>query len=113
MAFDQALTERMRAALGERPEYSEKRMMGGVCFFAHGNMVCGADRSSEGGPRFMFRVGKGNVAAAADLPEGVPVVLGERAMPGFYFVDGERCDDVLLKRWLELALAHACGLPPK
>lgn len=112
MAFDEVLTKRMRAALGERPEYSEKRMMGGVCFFAHGNMLCGADRSSEAGPRFMFRVGKGNVAAA-DLLGGVPVVLGDRAMPGFYFVDSERCDDVSLQRWLELALAHACALPLK
>jgi hypothetical protein len=112
MAFDEALAQRMRAALGDGPGFSEKRMMGGVCFFLHGNMVCGADRSKEGERRFMFRVGKGN-AAAADLPEAVPLVLGDRPMPGFYFVSGERCDDVLLRSWLDVALTHARSLPPK
>lgn len=112
MAFDEALTQRMRAALGERPGLSEKRMMGGVCFFLDGNMVGGADRSKQGERRFMFRVGKTNDAAAA-LPQGVPMTLGERAMPGFYFVDGESCDDELLKRWLDIALDHARSLPPQ
>ena len=112
MAFDESLTLRLRAALGNGPNLSEKRMMGGVCFFLHGNMVCGADRSKQGERRFMFRVGKGNEAAVT-LPEGVPMVLGDRPMSGFYFVDGDRCDDDLLQRWLELALAHARSLPPK
>lgn len=112
MAFDEALAQRMRVGLGNDPAISEKRMMGGVCFFEHDHMVCGADRSKQGERRFMFRVGKGNGAAAA-LPQGVPMILGDRPMPGFYFVDGERCDDDLLRRWLEVALAHARSLPPK
>lgn len=112
MAFDQVLAQRMRATLGDQPGISEKRMMGGVCFFLDGNMVSGADRSKQGERRFMFRVGRGNDAAAA-LPQGVPMILGKRAMPGFYFVDGESCDDELLKRWLTIALDHARSLPPK
>lgn len=112
MAFDEELTARMRTALGERQDISEKRMMGGICFFLNGNMVSGADRSKEGERRFMFRVGKANEAAAG-LPQGEPMVLGNRPMPGFYFVDGGRCDDDVLQRWLELALAHARSLPSK
>jgi hypothetical protein len=112
MAFDEALTLRMRTALGNAPGISEKRMMGGVCFFLRGNMVCGADRSKQGEHRFMFRVGKNNEAAVA-LPQGEPMILGDRPMPGFYFVDGDCCEDHLLQRWLELALAHARSLPPK
>lgn len=112
MAFDEALTQRMRAALGEGLGLSEKRMMGGVCFFLDGNMICGADRSKEGERRFMFRVGKGNEAAAA-LPQGAPMFLGNRPMPGFYFVDGDRCDDDLLQHWLDVALSHARSLPSK
>jgi hypothetical protein len=113
MAFDEALAMRMRAALGDGAEISEKRMMGGICFFLHGNMVGGADRSKQGQARLMFRVGKGNEAAASDLPGGAPMVLGDRPMHGFYFVDADRCDDDLLQRWLALALAHARTLPPK
>ena len=112
MAFDEALTQRMRTALGEGPGLSEKRMMGGVCFFLDGNMICGADRSKEGERRFMFRVGKENDVAVA-LPQGTLMFLGDRPMPGFYFVDGDRCDDELLWRWLEVALSHARSLPPK
>lgn len=112
MAFDEALMLQIRAALGGGPDISEKRMMGGICFFLHGNMVCGADRSKEGARRFMFRVGKSNDAAAV-LPMGVPMVLGDRPMPGFYFVEAEECDDALLRRWLDVALAYARNLPSK
>lgn len=112
MAYDEALTDRMRLAIGDGVGISEKRMMGGVCFFLHGNMIGGADRSKEGERRLMFRVGKGNVAAAS-LPEGMPMILGDRPMAGFYFVYAERCDDELLADWLKLATAHAGSLPPK
>ena len=112
MAYDDPLSQRIRDVLADGPDISEKRMMGGVCFFLRGNMVCGADRSKEGRPRLMFRVGKDNEAAAA-LPLGMPMVLGGRQMRGFYCVDGDRCDDHLLQRWLDLALVHARSLPPQ
>lgn len=102
----------MRAAIGGDAGISEKRMMGGVCFFLHGNMIGGADRSKQGERRLMFRVGKGNDAAAS-LPEGIPMILGDRPMAGFYFVNAERCDDALLADWLKVALIHAGSLPPK
>lgn len=65
MAFDEALTQRFREALGNAQTIAEKRMM------------------------------------------------GDRAMPGFWFVDADVCDHALLGRWTALALAHAKGLPPK
>lgn len=113
MAQDPELADRMRAALGGGAGYSEKRMMGGTCFFLHGNMVGGADRAKDGQRRFMFRVGKDNADRAAELGALKPMSLGDRIMPGFYFVDAERCDAALLGRWLDLALEHARGLPPK
>lgn len=66
MAPDPDLAERMRTALGCGAEFSEKRMMGGTCFFLHGTMAGGADRSKEGERRFMFRVGKANAGRAAE-----------------------------------------------
>jgi hypothetical protein len=112
VAFDEALTQRFREALGNAQAIAEKRMMGGVCFMINGHMIGGADRTKAGERRFMFRTGKGNAAAEA-LPLGQPVVMGDRAMPGFWFVDGDACDEALLGRWAALALAHAKGLPPK
>lgn len=113
MAHDPELAERMRAALGEGAAYSEKRMMGGTCFFLNGNLVGGADRAKDGARRFMFRVGKANADRAAELGALGPLLLGDRIMPGFYFVDAERCDAALLTRWLDLALEHVRCLPPK
>ncbi|MCA3255228.1 MAG: TfoX/Sxy family protein [Alphaproteobacteria bacterium] len=112
MAYDEELAHRMRVAMPSGPAITEKRMMGGVCFFLDGNMVGGADRSKSGERRLMFRVGKGNELAAG-LPGGLPMFLGERPMPGFYFVDAEQCDDALLGQWLTVALDHAASLPPK
>lgn len=113
MAFDPELTTRMRAVLGNGPAITEKRMMGGICFFLNGNMLGGADRAKDGSRRFMFRVGKGNAQAAEALGAVAPLQMGGRVMPGFYFVAAEHCDDALLGRWLDLALAHARTLPPK
>lgn len=107
MAYDEELAERMRPVLGNGPAITEKRMMGGVCFFLNGNMVGGADRSREGERRLMFRVGKANEVAAG-LPGGLPMFLGERPMPGSYFVV-----DALLGLWLAVALDHAGSLPSK
>lgn len=113
MAHDPELAARYRAALGNGSEYSEKRMMGGTCFFLNGNMIGGADRAKEGQRRFMFRVGRDNAECAAELGADGPLLLGNRIMPGFYFVDADRCDDALFGRWLALALEHARSLPAK
>lgn len=112
MAYDELPAMRMRDALGAIKGLAEKRMMGGVCFLLNGNMICGADRTKGGTRRFMFRVGKDNVAATR-LPGGEPMVLGDRPMRGFYFVSADTCSNKNLARWLDAALAHARILPPK
>lgn len=112
MAYDESQAQRMRVALGNAPAISEKRMMGAICFFLNGNMIGGTDSWSGGEPRFMFRVGKG--ADQAELPpQGEVMIQGERVMSGFYLVNSARCDDGLLARWLDIALAHAAKLAPK
>lgn len=113
MAFDAALTARLHAALTDIDGLSDKKMMGGVCFFWRGNMLCGADRPKSGEPRFMFRVGKDNEAKALKLPGAKRVDLGGRRMPGFVFVDAQSCDDEALGRWVTLARAYSSTLPPK
>lgn len=112
MAYDELLAMRMRDALSPEKGLSEKRMMGGICFFVNGNMVCGADVAKDGTQRFMFRLGKEN-KAGAKLPAGEPMIMGGRQMRGFYFVDARVCDKRLLKRWLAAALTHARSLRGK
>lgn len=113
MAYDPELAERFRTALRDLQGISEKRMMGGICFFLNGNMVGGADRPKAGPCRLMFRVGKDNADKAAELGAAAPLQLGERIMPGFYFVDADNCDDANFSAWMALALSNARALPPK
>ncbi len=113
MPFDEALNARMRDALAAHVGISEKRMMGGLCFFLNGNMLCGARRHKDGLGRFMFRVGKAQEATALVDPTAEAVVHGTRKLGGFVRVDESDCDEAALQQWLQLCLAHAAALPAK
>jgi hypothetical protein len=112
MAYDEDLNSRWRAALADLQGVSEKRMMGGTCFFLNGNMLGGADRG-KAGRRLMVRVGKDNMATALARPGAAVMELGGRKMSGFVFVPAEQCDDDGLKDWIALALAFVTTLPVK
>lgn len=113
MAYDEDLACRFQSALTGTDGISEKRMMGGICFFHHGNMIGGADRAKSGERRFMFRVGKENEAEALNRDGAMPVAFGKRRMGGMVFVDEAVCDDKILKDWVALALRFVSALPPK
>jgi hypothetical protein len=112
LAYDELLAMRVRDALGGSKGLTEKRMMGGICFLLDGNMICGVDRTKAGAARFMFRIGKNN-PAATKLCGGEVVAMGDRAMPGFYFVDAALCSETAFKAWLAAAKAYVRSLPPK
>ena len=113
MAVDAELNDRFRAALDGMPCISEKPMMGATCFFHHGNMLGGADRSKTGERRFLFRVGRDGAAEALSRPGARPVEMGPRTMRGFIFVDADTCDAVALRDWVALAMDFVGTLPPK
>lgn len=113
MPHDEELSQRMRDALMAHAGISEKRMMGGLCFFLNGHMLSGARRDKDGVRRFMFRVGKQNEQAALSDPNTSPVIHGTRKLGGFIHVIDTDCNDVDLQRWLSMCLAHAAALPPK
>ncbi len=113
MAYDEELAQRFRDGLGGMAGISEKRMMGGVCFLLHGNMLGGADRTKAGEGRFMLRVGKENEAEALQRPGAMPVNFTGRHMGGLVFVDAAACDHATLEGWIALALRFVSTLPPK
>lgn len=113
MAYDEALAARFRAALARRKGISEKKMMGGICFFSHGNMIGGVSRIQDGPGRFMFRVGKENEAEALSREGAAIVEMGGRRMGGFIDVNETDCGDMALKGWIKLALGYVGTLPPK
>ena len=105
--MNEALTQRLRAALKGRKRITEKPMFGGACFMLRGNMLCGTGKSD-----FMFRVGKEQDAEALARPGARPMDITGRKMPGFVWVDAG-CDARALKRWVELAEKYVGTLPPK
>ncbi len=113
MAFDEELAERFRKSLEGMAGISEKRMMGGICFFLDGNMIGGADRNRKGERRFLFRVGKENAGEALSRPGAEPARIGDRVMGGFVFVDESDCEGDAMKDWVSLALGFVSTLPPK
>jgi len=102
------LAIRLRAALARRKGVTEKRMFGGVCFLARGNMLCGT-----GSGDFMFRVGKQAHSAALARTGARAMKIGGRTMEGFIWVDPKKCDARRLKSWIKLAVSHAATLPRK
>ena len=113
MAYDELLSIRFRDALPARRGYSEKRMMGGLCFMLNGNMIGGADRSKDGQGRFLFRVGKETYDKALKRKGAQPMIMGGRTMSGFVFVDEKDCNDRALRDWIALSLTFVETLPKK
>lgn len=113
MAYDEELAGRFRGVLDGHEGITEKRMMGGICFLHHGNMIGGTDRSKDGDGRFMFRVGKVNEAEALARDGATIMEQGGRRMGGLVFVDEETCDEDAMKNWVSLALSFVATLPAK
>ena len=111
--IDPYWTDRFRALAGPEVPLTPKRMFGGECFVLHGHMVGGVGCSKDGDHVFMFRVGKGNTAAAETLGGGEPVVKGGRRMGGMFHVDAEGTPEGTLRGWMSLAVDNARSLPPK
>jgi hypothetical protein len=104
------LARRVRSHYGLRPELSEMRMMGGLCFTLSGNMLVGPMR--DGG--LLVRVGKDNYAEALTRPGAAPMMFNGRPMTGFVEIDPDTLeDDEALADWLDYAELFVRTLPPK
>jgi hypothetical protein len=110
MPYDERLAERIRAALAPRDDVVERKMMGGLIFMVGGHMTCGARR--DGG--VLARVGPDGMDAALEEPGVEPMVMRDRVMTGYVFVDGAQvADDEALRGWVDRCVAFAESLPPK
>ncbi len=109
MAFDEGLAQRVREALGERSDLSERKMFGGLCFMLGGNMCAGIV-----GEELMLRVGPDAYQASLARPHAREMDFTGRSLKGMVYVavDGV-ADDADLSSWLEIAVSFAGGLPPK
>jgi TfoX/Sxy family transcriptional regulator of competence genes len=109
MAYDEALADRIRRALGPEVSVREIKMFGGLCFMVRGHMSCGVI-----GDEMMLRVGKDGEAAALARKHARQMDFTGRPMPGMIYVAREGCSTRrAVDKWVELGLAFNATLGPK
>ena len=117
MAYDLALAERIRKAVGGHAGVVEKAMFGGVAFMLDGNMFVGVMKPGfgtieKGG--MMVRVGEEADAEALRAPHAIPFEMRGRRMKGYVIVepDGVKTQ-AAVATWAKRAMAHVQTLPRK
>jgi TfoX/Sxy family transcriptional regulator of competence genes len=106
MAFDDALAERIRAAL-DRP-VDERRMFGGIAFMVDGHMACGVI-----GDDLVLRLGPEGAARALEEPHVRPMDFTGRPSRTSVYVEPEGVrEDRDLERWVAAAVRFVGTLPP-
>ena len=109
MAYSEALAERVRRAIGERPDISERKMFGGVAFMAGPNMFCGVM-----GDELMVRVGPDNHGEALKRPGARIMDFTGRPMKGYLYVGSPGIDsDEEQGAWVEQTHEFASTLPAR
>jgi hypothetical protein len=109
VAYDEGLAQRVREALGDRADLTEKKMFGGLCFLLGGNMCCGIV-----GDELMLRTGPAAWDDALARAHAREMDFTGRSLRGMVYVGVEGfADDRDLASWLDTAVAFAGSLPPK
>ena len=107
--YDEALAERVRVAIGPRPDVVERKMFGGLAFMIGGHMACGVAKND-----LMLRVGPDAWKDALDEPHARPMDFTGRPLKGMVYVAQEGIDtDRKLKSWIARATGFAASLPAR
>lgn len=113
MAYDEHLANRIRRALGDRDDLSERQMFGGLAFLCRGRMCCGIV-----GADLMVRVPVEEFDAVMRRPHARPMDFTGKPLRGFAYVSppGFRTA-AALRTWLALgqrvAEAKAAEVRPR
>lgn len=109
MAYNEELALRVRQALGQQDGVTERKMFGGLCFMAHGNMLGGVMDDE-----IIVRVGADRYEDALKQPYAREMDFTGRPMRGFVVVALEGiASDEDLNEWVQRGVRFATSLPPK
>jgi hypothetical protein len=109
MAYDEALADRIRAALSHRSDVEEKKMFGGLAFMIAGHMACGVL-----GPDMMARVGEAKLDAALKRPHVRVMDFTGRPSRFMVYVGPAGTKTVTaVKKWVDEVATLAESKPPK
>lgn len=110
MAFDELLSDRIRAQLDTVDGVTEKRMFGGLAFLVGGNMAVAA--SGKGG--LMVRVPPERTPELLAEPGAGPMEMRGKSIDGWLRVESGAVDDeAALRAWIGRGVDYARSLPPK
>lgn len=106
MAYDETLADRIRRAVGSRPDVTEKKMFGGLAFLLGGKMFCGIVKDD-----LMVRVGPERYEAALAEPHVRRMDFTGRPMEGYVYVaaSGARTEKAI-RKWVEQGAAFVATL---
>ncbi|MEP6761845.1 MAG: TfoX/Sxy family protein [Sporichthyaceae bacterium] len=108
MAYDEALAERIRDALADTADVTERKMFGGLAFMVAGHMVCGVVHDD-----LMLRLGPEGADAALDQPHVRPMDFTGRPMSSMVYIAPAGLGGEALVDWVNAAVAFADQLPAK
>jgi TfoX/Sxy family transcriptional regulator of competence genes len=109
MAYDEALAERVRAAIGGRERVTELRMFGGLAWMVAGNMACVAT-----GEELAVRLDRADAERALAQPGVRPFDMAGRVSKTMVVVAGDvLAEDEELASWVDAGADHAASLAPK
>ena len=109
MGYNEKLANRIRALLGKRKGFTEKKMFGGVTFLLNGRMCCGVHKDD-----LIVRVGAEKYKGALGLSHTRPMDFTGRPTTGFIFVDPEGwSNDTVLRKWLGMGVDYVSTIPKK
>ena len=107
MAYDEGLAQRIREALDDRADVSEKKMFGGLAFLLSGKMCVGVVKGE-----LMVRVGPEGYEQALLEPHARKMNFTGRPMKGFIYVACEGFEsDSDLRAWIARGVCFASSLP--
>jgi TfoX/Sxy family transcriptional regulator of competence genes len=106
MAYDETLADRVRRAIGPRPDVTERKMFGGLAFVLGGKMFCGIVEHD-----LMVRVGPERYEAALAEAHVRPMDFTGRSMNGYVFVGpgGSRTEKAI-EKWVDQGIAFVAAL---
>src|SRR5262245_36564184 len=109
MAYDEKLADRIRQAVGPRPDVTEKKMFGGIAFLLDGKMFVGIAKDD-----LMVRVGPERYEAALAEAHVRPMDFTGKPMNGYVFVGpgGSRTEKAV-RNWVDQGAAFVATLKPK
>jgi TfoX/Sxy family transcriptional regulator of competence genes len=109
MAYDNDLAQRVRAALADNPEITEKRMFGGIAFLLRGLMLVGVSATS-----LMARVGEESYADSLGRPHAREMDFTGKPMRGYVYVEAAGlATEADLRFWIDRCEEFVATLPPK